>query len=243
MRERVFVVAHRLGRTLTLPQPTHGPKSSRKRPYLTAWDAIGDLDGDIPELAMQGRWAGLLPSIPEGSNYLWHTPGKGGKPLFGWRTKYWSFLLKLAKGLPAWTISASPGPAAGPFHWRNRLLSDRELCRLQTFPDSYKISGNRRAVQRQIGNAVPPALAELIGLEIRRQLFSDLSTPTSASLVPERRGRCPPAERRRPVHVNYLRLIGNHEPHPGTGKGPSPQRVVSNRKVGRMSRSRVSATR
>jgi DNA (cytosine-5)-methyltransferase 1 len=201
------------------------------------------LDRDIPGLEMQGRWAGLLPSIPEGSNYLWHTPGKGGQPLFGWRTKYWCFLLKLAKSLPAWTISASPGPAAGPFHWRNRLLSDRELCRLQTFPDSYRIAGNRRAVHRQIGNAVPPALAELIGLEIRRQLFSDSSAPIKPSLVPEPRGQCPPAERRRPVHAAYLNLIGKHMPHPGTGKGPSPQQALSNRKAGRASRARVSGAR
>jgi DNA (cytosine-5)-methyltransferase 1 len=240
LRERVFVVAHRRGRTLTLPDPTHGPKSQTGRPHATAWDAIGDLDTDIPSLAMRGRWAGLLPSIPEGNNYLWHTPGRGGQPLFGWRTKYWSFLLKLSKSLPAWTISASPGPAAGPFHWRNRLLSDRELCRLQTFPDNYRIVGNRRAVQRQIGNAVPPAIAEVIGLEIRRQLLADSSAPAQASLVPARRGRCPPAEPIRPVHTKYLNLIGNHKPHPGTGKGPSPQQALSNRTARHTSRAAAS---
>jgi len=188
---------------------------------------------------MQGRWAGLLPSIPEGSNYLWHTPGKGGQPLFGWRTKYWSFLLKLAKGLPAWTVSASPGPAAGPFHWRNRLLSNRELCRLQTFPDSYSIAGNRRAVQRQVGNAVPPALAEFIGLEIRRQLLADSSAPPQASLVPKRRGRCPPAKPPRPVRAIYLDLIGDHKPHPGTGKGPSPQQELLTHAARHTSRTRL----
>src|SRR5205814_3314346 len=85
MRERVFVVAHHRGRILRMPSPTHGPAA--REPYLTAWDAIGDSDGHASDLAVQGRWAALLPTIPEGKNYLWHTPGKGGRPLFGWRTK------------------------------------------------------------------------------------------------------------------------------------------------------------
>jgi DNA (cytosine-5)-methyltransferase 1 len=227
LRERVFVVAHHRGRTLEMPKPTHGPDSGVGQPYRTAWDAIGDLDKDDPALAVQGRWAGLLPSIPEGKNYLWHTPGKGGESIFGWRTKYWSFLLKLAKNLPAWTISASPGPAAGPFHWRNRMLSDRELCRLQTFPDAYTIAGNRRVAHRQIGNAVPPALAEFIGIEIRRQLLRHDIPSVQPSLVTQRREGCPEPEVLGNVPEAFLALVGDHKPHPGTGKGPSPQQALT----------------
>jgi len=242
MRERVFILAHHRGAKLEFPPPTHGPTSADQKPYTTAWDAIGDLDVDIPELALQGRWAGLLPSIPEGTNYLWHTPGQGGQPLFGWRTKYWSFLLKLAKALPSWTISASPGPAAGPFHWRNRLLSTQELCRLQTFPNGYRITGSRRTAQRQIGNAVPSALAEFIGLEIRRQLLGDTRAPTQPSLVPACRARCPEPEPVRPVQRSYLNLRGAHKAHPGTGKGPSPQRRIRSKAARReLSRRAVDA--
>ena len=224
LRERVFVLAHRRGAALTLPPPTHGPASAGQRRYATAWDAIGDLDTESPDLAPQGRWADLLPSIPEGNNYLWHTAGRGGLPLFGWRTKYWSFLLKLAKASPSWTISASPGPAAGPFHWRSRLLTVQELCRLQTFPEGYRIAGSRRAAQRQIGNAVPSALAEFIGWEIRRQLLADTKAARSPSLLPVHRADCPEPEPPKPVHRRYLSLRGTHKAHPGTGKGPSPQR-------------------
>jgi len=189
---------------------------------------------------MQGQWAGLLPSIPEGTNYLWHTPGKGGRPLFGWRTRYWTFLLKLAKGLPAWTISASPGPAAGPFHWRNRHLSTRELCRLQTFPDDYEIAGPRRVAHRQIGNAVPPALAQVIALEIRRQLLKHTSVQTLPSLAPDYRADCPAAEPVSSVQSRFLNLIGKHKPHPGTGKGPAPQRASTRSVHKRTSRERAS---
>ena len=138
----------------------------------TAWDAIGDLPS-VPngDLAPSGRWADLLASIPEGQNYLWHTDRGGGLPLFGWRRRYWSFLLKLAKDQPSWTIQAEPGPATGPFHWDSRLLSTRELCRLQTIPDDVQIAGDRRAVQRQIGNAVPSLLAEEVARAVREQLL------------------------------------------------------------------------
>ena len=88
-------------------------------------------------LTVGGKWADLLPTIPEGQNYLWHTNRGGGSQLFGWRTRYWSFLLKLAKNLPSWTIQAHPGSSIGPFHWRNRKLSVPEMCRLQTFPTAW----------------------------------------------------------------------------------------------------------
>lgn len=225
LRERVFVIAERDGKAFKLPDPTHGPRSVSGDPHRTAWDAIGDLDIDIwpAELNATGTWASLLPSIPEGENYLWHTRKGGGLPLFGWRTRYWSFLLKLAKNQPAWTIQAQPGPATGPFHWRSRKLSVRELCRLQTFPDDYEILGSYREAYQQIGNAVPPALGELLGLEIRRQLFGE-RIRRKPSLIPERREDCPPPERRRPVPRSYYHLQGKHVDHPGVGKGPGAKR-------------------
>ena len=227
MRERLFLVASVDGRSLEFPLPTHGEGDGLKR-YRTAWDAIGHLDRETwsPELNPSGRWAALLPSIPEGRNYLWHTPRneqKGSEPLFGWRTRYWSFLLKLAKDQPSWTIQAEPGPATGPFHWRSRLLSIKELCRLQTFPDGYEIVGARRSAHRQVGNAVPSAIAELLGLEIRRQLFGE-KVRRSLRLIPPPRSDCPPPAPPSSVPKPYLHLRGPHCDHPGTGLGPGVRR-------------------
>jgi DNA (cytosine-5)-methyltransferase 1 len=222
-RERIFMLASIDGRSFTMPLPTHGP--DRPEPHRTAWDAIGHLDTAAwpAHLTPRGRWADLLPSIPEGHNYLWHTERGGGEPLFGWRRRYWSFLLKLAKDRPSWTISAAPGPAAGPFHWRNRLLSVRELAALQTFPSHYVFTGDRHSVHKQIGNAVPCAIGELMGREIRRQFLGG-RPHHSLRLVPDSVGAPPRRYPAKKVPASYLSLSGIHPEHPGTGKGPSPRR-------------------
>lgn len=228
LRERVFVVASRDGRTFTEPQATHRDASadSTVAPYRTAWDAIGDLEASSgAEAQLTGKWAALLPSIPEGGNYLFHTPRGRGKPLFGWRTRYWSFLLKLAKHRPAWTIQATPGPATGPFHWLNRRLTTRELARLQTFPDPYSFSGDWRSAHRQIGNAVPPVLAEILGLAIRRQLLN-AAHRRQPRLTVSRRDDCPAPTPPARVPRQYLTLCGDHPDHPGTALGPSALKRV-----------------
>lgn len=227
-RERVIMVAARDGTTFDFPAPTHRDPLE-KAPLLigldqpafrTAWDAIADVEPDRDEdLEMRGKWAKLLPSIPEGENYLWHTDRGGGKPLFGWRRRYWSFLLKLAKDRPSWTIQAQPGPAIGPFHWSNRRLSMRELCRLQTFPDNVRICGGRGAVQRQLGNAVPSLLAEVVARELAAQLLGKRRLKTAPKLLPPDRSPAPAPEKTRAVPREFLKLMGDHSPHPGTGLG------------------------
>lgn len=221
-RERVFVVAERGGGKFTRPTETHGPRASQNAPRRgTAWDVLGELDRPEWDASLQltGTWAELLSSIPEGRNYLHHTRKGDGEPLFGWRRKYWSFLLKLAKSRASWTIQAQPGPATGPFHWRNRKLSVREMARLQTFPDRHEFAGDYASARRQIGNAVPVALGEVLGLELRRQLL-DEDAGRGPTTVPKQRSDCPPAEEPTAVPEQYRYLIGEHEDHPGAGAGP-----------------------
>ncbi|MGC2781872.1 MAG: DNA cytosine methyltransferase [Bradyrhizobium sp.] len=233
-RERVFIVASRDGKEFKFPKVTHGTPDdlllgTDLEPYRTAWDALGDLPErpNDPSLRMTGKWANLLPSIPEGENYLWHTPRGGGMPLFGWRTRYWSFLLKLAKNRPAWTIQAQPGPATGPFHWTSRKLSSLELCRLQTFPDGLEFECGRNDVQRMLGNAVPSLVAEVIAREIRRQLLSKPVRAKKLKLLPPQREPTPPPERVVEVPVVYHDLIGDHAEHPGEGLGNRARQRVA----------------
>lgn len=226
LRERVFIVGSRDGAAFKFPVPTHASRGRLEahgalESYRTTWDALGDLpeNPNDPSLVMTGKWADLLASIPEGQNYLWHTPRGGGESLFGWRTRYWSFLLKLAKAQPAWTIQAQPGPATGPFHWRNRKLSTKELCRLQTFPDGLRFDCSRTDTQRLVGNAVPSALAELIARELESQLLGRRSSKGPLTLVPPQRGTPPALEPPAEIPHKYRALIGDHAEHPGTGKG------------------------
>lgn len=48
-----------------------------------------------------------------------------------------------------------------------RYLTVREAARVQTFPDDYVFAGSRTRAMRQIGNAVPVRLAEVLGLHVR----------------------------------------------------------------------------
>lgn len=226
LRERVFLIGSRDGVPFVFPETTHGASDSgalffEKEPHRTAWDALGDLpqDHDDPALEVGGRWGDLLPTIPEGENYLWHTDRSGGYPIFGWRRRFWSFLLKLAKSRPGWTIQAQPGPATGPFHWKNRRLNAQELCRLQTFPDGLSFDCNRSDVQRMLGNAVPSLLAEILGYEIRRQLLGHRVARGKWKLIPPRRSNIPAPEKTKRLPQKYRALIGEHAAHPGTGKG------------------------
>ena len=50
---------------------------------------------------------------------------------------------------------------------KNRVISARELARLQTFPDSFIFCGTMKRAYWQIGNAVPCLMAKHIGLAIR----------------------------------------------------------------------------
>jgi len=227
-RERIFLIGSRDGLTFNFPDSRFVDPDDRDaglfrdlEPYRTAWDALGDLDEpeDLEDTVARGQWADLLPTIPEGMNYLHHTDRGEGLPLFGWRRRYWSFLLKLAKRRAAWTLTAQPGPAIGPFHWKSRRLARKELLRLQTFPDGYQVTGSLSEVQRQLGNAVPSLLAEVLATEVRRQLLEHLVPSRVPSLQPSRSTKVPRAERLRPVPSKYLTQVGNYDAHPGTGLG------------------------
>ncbi len=230
LRVRFFLVASRRGLRFRFPDPTHVSSEEAEsslfgcmgiEPYVSAWEAIGDIPLDTRQnLKLGGKWADLLPSIPEGENYLWHTDRKGGLPLFGWRTRYWSFLLKLSKKLPSWTIQAQPGSAIGPFHWSNRKLSWQEMAAIQTFPKTFVIDAPRTEVQRQIGNAVPSLIAEILARQISTQVFEMPGVGELALSIP-RRGPIPESEAVSPVPAKYMCLVGEHEAHPGTGKGNS----------------------
>jgi DNA (cytosine-5)-methyltransferase 1 len=174
-RPRLFIVGCRKRDTLPeLPEPTHHGQWERREtkggplPHVTTGQVLADLVTEPePEEVVRGQWGHLLPEIPPGENYLHYTAERGHPdPIFEWRSRYWSFLLKLDPGRPSPTIQAQPGPNVGPFHWENRRLRVPELKRLFTFPDDYEFVGKRISVQAQLGNCVPPLLARQVAEQI-----------------------------------------------------------------------------
>lgn len=219
-RRRLFLVALRNGAEFVFPEASHG---EGLKPLVTCWDAFGGLPPeDAANLEVTGKWRDLLASIPEGSNYSWHTEHGGGIPIFGWRTRYWSFLLKLARNLPSWTIAASPGSSTGPFHWENRKLSVGELKRLQTFPDGVNFECSYRHAQRMLGNAVPSLMAEVLARAISKQVFKTRIDGTPLLAVAKRRVPTNVLGVE-PAPVRFQALRGKAPPpaHAGEGRGPN----------------------
>ena len=144
-------------------------------PWVSCGEVISDLDYDLPEdvkMEAGSKHKDLLKLVPPGDNYLYFTKERNHpKPLFKWRSRYWSFLLKLSPDRPSWTIQASHSNNMGPFHWKNRFLRIAEIKRIQTFDDSIVFLGNYREQWRQVGNAVPPLLAKIFAKAIKKQYF------------------------------------------------------------------------
>ena len=173
-RERLYLVGIRedLNIEFKFPRPTNGPDSLVATPYVTAHDAIGDLDDPFEEVAPYGgKYGHLIPEIPEGENYRHFTEEMGyPNPQFAWRSKFSGFLYKMAKNEPCRTIVSQQSRYDGPLHWKNRKCTVVELKRLQGFPDEMEIPHSYVVAVKQIGNSVTPPVANAIGKALRFQI-------------------------------------------------------------------------
>lgn len=176
-RKRVFFLASKKKIDANLKQ-THGTeKECQVNPELLPYERVVDWIGkfDSPKyyenenLSTEGKWEKELKCVPFGKNYIALTERAGyPNPVFVAGKRYWLSLLKLHPFEPSWTIIASPGHWEGPFHWKNRRLSIRELAAIQTFPDDYMFYGSVASQHKQIGNAVPPLLGKKVVEELCR---------------------------------------------------------------------------
>jgi DNA (cytosine-5)-methyltransferase 1 len=182
-RRRGIIIGSRVGAP-KWPDKTHGDEVGM-RPYETVRDAIGDLPlkpnpnqdalhfGRNPTAKSKERYL----AVPEGGNRFdlarnrpdllpecWRRKASGTTDVFG----------RLWWDKPALTIRTEFfKPEKGRYlHPRaHRPLTHREAARLQGFPDAFRFTGSNTEVARQIGNAVPPKLAEAIGNAVRIMLL------------------------------------------------------------------------
>ena len=170
-RKRIFVFGIKNGtRKIPAPRPTHGDPAKPKlmngfEPYVGVGSLIekygDDAFAEPQEDASHGTYYHELVHVPAGKNYIALSRlDKYNGRTFRSGGRFWNFLNKLHPEEPAITIAAQPGPWVGPFHWHNRRLRVPEVASIQTFPEGYQFAGNRRSIQKQIGNAVPCLLGK-----------------------------------------------------------------------------------
>ena len=173
-RRRLVLVGSRHG-PIRLPDETHGPGTSNER-YATVRDWISHLPpidaGEEHEEVSNHRAAGLsalngerVKATPEGGGHGdWPDDLKLDchKDFDGYSDVYGRMSWDLpASGLTTRCISYSNGRFGHP--QQNRAISVREAACLQTFPEDFVFKGSMGGMARQIGNAVPVRLAEVLG--------------------------------------------------------------------------------
>lgn len=183
-RERLIIIGLKKG-NFFFPYPTHGPDSKDNRPYYNSGLATKGTDISNCKIGINGRHGYLLDDIPPGLNYSFYTEKLGHpNPIFGWRSKFSDYLYKADPKTPVRTIKAQGGQYTGPFSWKNRPFTIDEIKRLQTFPDEYKIIGNRQTVIMQLGNSFPPQTGRILALSVLNQVFK-IELPFSIDHMPD----------------------------------------------------------
>jgi len=178
-RERFVLIASRHSH-ITLPEKTHDGSNVkfatvsdwiRHLPPIKAGEthpAITDhVSAKLSELNIR-----RIMATPEGKGReTWpeelildcHKTHKGHSDVYG--RLAWD---KPASGLTTKCISYSNGRFGHPS--QNRAISVREAACLQTFQMEYVFKGGLQSKARQIGNAVPPKMAEAIGIHILKSI-------------------------------------------------------------------------
>jgi len=184
-RKRLVLLASKKG-NIKLIDPTH-----KKEDYLTVKDAIGHLeeiksgetstkdfihkasklsDKNLKRIRQSKQGGSWKKDWDKSLQLECHKSDKG--------KSYVSVYGRMKWDEPSPTMTTfCTGIGNGRFGHpeQDRAISLREAAILQTFPNSYKFSSSEKTlrfgqVSRQIGNAVPPKLGEVIGLSIIEHL-------------------------------------------------------------------------
>lgn len=158
LRARAIFIGNRHGLKNPYPKPTH--EKSRYVPIEAAIDDLKAVPLD-PSWNHEGtthsaQMVARLEQVPPGGS-LYSTFRDA------WKRQH--------KGVPAMAIKENHGGVHVHYEL-NRVLTAREMARLQTFPDSFRFSGTFKRAYWQIGNAVPCRLAQHIAQAVARGVLS-----------------------------------------------------------------------
>jgi len=148
IRPRAIFIANRFGMKNPYPKAQLLPHQ-----YKPIESAISDLPEWTPLPEINHEWTRhsaaymeRIAKVPPGGS-LYET--------------YLDAFKRQYQGLPSMTVKENHG-GTHIHPYLNRVISAREMARLQTFPDSFIFEGSMKKAMWQIGNAVPPRLAECI---------------------------------------------------------------------------------
>jgi DNA (cytosine-5)-methyltransferase 1 len=147
------------------PRPPEAQKKSietmkglRLLPTRAAWRTVRDAVHDLPKPREDGAGGVLNHRQQPGARVY---PGHTGSPL----------------DLPAKTLKAGGHGVPGGENMlvetdgAVRYFSVRESARLQTFPDGYELHGSWSEAMRQLGNAVPVVLGQIVASSVAHHLL------------------------------------------------------------------------
>jgi DNA (cytosine-5)-methyltransferase 1 len=172
-RDRVFIIGNRIGQSLGNISPLcfdekdkkHGQKYLRKRTVADAFKGLPPLGKKLAN--------------HYGREHSQRIIDRYESLTFGERDPK-TRINRLDPSRPSYTIIVGSDKGGGKGHvhpHEAREVSPRESARIQTFPDWWDFSGTSRHPIRQIGNAVPPILAAVIGREIASNIFNRPKKP------------------------------------------------------------------
>jgi DNA (cytosine-5)-methyltransferase 1 len=140
--------------------------------YNHTTSSLSALDMEIiSHVPPGGNWKNIPEYVPSKRLEQIRISFKEGK---GSRSTYYGRLNSKKIAYTISTLFNRPGNGCYIHPQHNRLISQREAARLQSYPDDFKFLGSKTSIYKQIGNSVPVLLAKAVASQFPKTTFYDL---------------------------------------------------------------------